>query len=66
MEWTGYTEGSCYGDKVGHGALPARVGGGRIREGRGFAQRGRRVSGHVPKRRNKGGKGVRYGDEGAG
>ena len=27
----GYTYGSCCGDKVGHGALPAQASGGRIR-----------------------------------
>ena len=30
--WIGYTAGSRCGDKVGHGALPARASGWRIRQ----------------------------------
>ena len=32
--WIWYTNGSCYGDKHGHGALPAQTSGGEIKEGR--------------------------------
>ena len=54
--WMGYTAGSRCGDKVGHGALPAQAsGGGNKGEERGFAQRGRRAGGRVPKRKKKGG-----------
>ena len=31
----GYIDGSCYGDKVGHGVLPAQVNGWEIKERRG-------------------------------
>ena len=31
----GYTDGSCYGDKHGHGALPAHTSGWEIKERRG-------------------------------
>ena len=31
-EWMGYTDGSCYEDKIGHGALPARAVEGEIKE----------------------------------
>ena len=61
--WMGYTAGSRCGDKVSNGVLPAQAsGGGNKGEERGFARRGRRAGGRVPKRRKKGG-GVRYGDE---
>ena len=32
MAWMGYTDGSCCGNKVSHGALPMGASGGRIRE----------------------------------
>jgi len=32
--WMGYTDGSCYGDKHGHGALPAHTSGWEIKERR--------------------------------
>ena len=54
--WMEYTAGSRCRDKVGHDALPAQAsGGGNKGEERGFARRGRRAGGHVPKRRKKGG-----------
>jgi len=56
MAGMGYTNGSCCGDKVGHGALPARAIEGRIRERGGDSLSGEGVWMTVPKRR-KGGRG---------
>jgi len=54
----GYTNGSCCGDKVGHGALPARVSRGRIRERGGDSLRGEGVRAAVfQKKKKKRGKG---------
>ena len=41
-EWMGYTDGSCCEDKIGHGALPARVAEGEIKERRGGGVRSTR------------------------
>jgi len=54
--WKGNIDGSRRGDKVGHGALPTRASGGRIRERGGDPLSGKGVRATVPKRR-KGGRG---------
>ena len=55
-----YTDGSCCGDKHGHGALTAQASGWEIKEEiRGCARRGRRAGSSVPKRRKER-EGVRY------
>ena len=63
--WMGDTNGSRCGDKVSHGALPARASGGWIRERGGDMLGGEGVWATVPKR-TKGGRAVRYRDEGVG
>jgi len=62
----GYTDGSCCGDKVGHGALPARAAEreDKERRGEGFARRGRRAAAVSPreeKERGRGGSGTERG-----
>ena len=34
IAWMRYIDGSCCGDKHGHGALPTQASGGEIKEGR--------------------------------
>ena len=64
----GYTDGSRCGDKVSHGALPARASRGRIRERGGDSLGGEGMRTTVsPKEEKKRGKGgVQYGNEGVG
>ena len=63
-----YTDGSCCGDKVGHGALPARADRGRIRKRGGDSLSGEGVWATVSPKEEKegGGMGVRYKDKGVG
>jgi len=55
-EWMGYTDGSCYEDKIGHGALPARAVEGEIKDRRGgpLEEAGVRRSCHQKKRERRG------------